>query len=262
MNKQGNKQNPIGGIEWTHVFGPGTGFTWNPITGCLHDCRWEMPNGEIAQCYAKSVAEGVAQAAYPHGFEYHQVHPDRLREPLLMQKPCGIFLDSMSDLMGHWVPDDQILTVLNICEKAPQHRFMLLTKNAPRLGNFYFPDNVWVGASSPPNFMFGKRLSYDQQRRMLHRTLDVLARVKAKVRWISAEPLSWDVSGILAAHDPVQWVVIGAASNGKTLYPPKAEDVAALLEVLDKQQVPVFYKGNMRSLPLAVQDWREEFPQV
>lgn len=42
MNKQGNKTNPSGGIEWTHIFGPGTGYTANPVRGCQHQCRWRM----------------------------------------------------------------------------------------------------------------------------------------------------------------------------------------------------------------------------
>ncbi len=54
MNKQGNESDKSGGIEWTHVFGPGTGVTWNPIGGCRHGCVWEMPDGSVAECYAKS----------------------------------------------------------------------------------------------------------------------------------------------------------------------------------------------------------------
>ena len=49
MNKQ--YKNPQSrGISWTD-------FTWNPVRGCLHECQWRMPDGEIAICYAKLVAE-------------------------------------------------------------------------------------------------------------------------------------------------------------------------------------------------------------
>ena len=47
----------------------------------------------------------------------------------------------------------------------------------------------------------------------------------------------------------LRWAVIGAASNGKTYYPPEEQHVRNLLEGLDLEQVPVFYKGNMKSLP-------------
>lgn len=260
-----NEQKAPKGIEWTRIRKPnGTktrGFTWNVLGGCQHACQWEMPDGKIAECYAKTVAERVAQRAYPKGFEAHYFHPSRLNEPLKMREPAGIFLDSMSDLMGHWVPDEEIHQVLEVCRQAHWHTFFLLTKNAPRLLNFEFPDNVWVGVSSPPDWMFGKHLSRQQQNRMLHRTLKVLSEVKAKVRWISAEPLSWDCSDIFAEHpNAVQWVVIGAASNGPTEYPPDPITVASLLTVLDEQSIPVFYKGNMRTLQMATDDWREEFP--
>ncbi len=164
MNKQA-KSDVKRGIEWTN-------YTWNPVGGCLHECRWEMPDGTIAECYAETVAERVAQSAYPHGFEYHYWRPEQLAKPLSVTKPSRIFLDSMSDLMGHWIPDEQVEAVLDICRQAHWHSFQLLTKNAPRLLNFKFPPNVWIGMSAPPTFMFGKRLSLAQQARMLNRMLD------------------------------------------------------------------------------------------
>lgn len=262
-----NEQKPPNAIEWTRIKRPdGTvtrGFTWNVMGGCLHGCKWEMPDGHVAECYAKTVAERVAQAAYPQGFEFHYWHPERLKEPLRLEEPAGIFLDSMADLMGAWVEEAQIEQVLDVCAAAHWHTFFLLTKNAPRLAKFDFPDNVWVGASTPPNWMFGKRLSRDQQTRMLNKTLETMTKVKAKVRWISAEPLSWDCSALFAAHPfAVQWVVIGAASNGRIEYPPAESDLLALLEELDAQRIPVFYKGNMRTLPIAAAHWRDGFPRL
>jgi protein gp37 len=42
MNKQGDPSKGTAGIEWTHVFGVGTGRTWNPIGGCKHGCEWAV----------------------------------------------------------------------------------------------------------------------------------------------------------------------------------------------------------------------------
>jgi len=259
-----NHQNPPFGIEWTRIRRGEIrlpGYTWNVEAGCKHGCRWRMPSGKIAICYAESVAERVASAAYPNGFEHHYFHPDRLEEPLRLKTPAGIFLDSMSDLMGAWIPEDEIKQVLDVCARAHWHTFQLLTKNAPRLLNFQFPDNVWVGASSPPDFMFGKELSRKQQTAMLVRTLTILSLVKVPVRWVSFEPLSYDVSETVKQFPgAIQWSVIGAASDGRLLYPPAELDLLHLLDVLDAQNVRVFYKGNLRSLPLAAKHWREEFP--
>lgn len=248
MNKQ-NKGNGKRGIEWTQ-------FTWNPVGGCKHACRWTMPDGTAAICYAEEVAEKVAQSAYPQGFQHHYWHPSRLQEPLKVKTPSRIFLDSMSDLMGHWVTDDEINQVLDICRQAHWHDFQLLTKNAPRLTNFDFPDNVWVGVSAPPSEMFGKPLSLAQQKRMVHRQLETLAKLTVPVRWMSIEPLSFDIAPLLV-DSPLEWAVIGAATNGAKTYQPKPEWVTGVLKVLDAQGTAVFFKGNLKW-----NIWREEFPVV
>jgi protein gp37 len=255
-----NVQKP--GIEWTHVFGMGTGRTWNPVGGCEHECRWDMPDGQVAICYAELIANKFS-TAYPQGFDHHYWRGDAvLSEPLKHKKPLGIFLDSMSDLMGHWVPEDQINQVLDICKQTPQHVYMLLTKNAPRLLQFKFPANVWVGVSVPPTQMFGKKLTENAQVAMLERSLKVLAKVEADVRWMSIEPLSWDVAPIIERSVvKLQWAIVGAATHGPRVYQPKPEHVRRVVKVLDDMQAAVFYKGNLRHNAAAA-EWREEFPQV
>ncbi|MCU0465056.1 MAG: phage Gp37/Gp68 family protein [Anaerolineae bacterium] len=248
MNKQ-NKGNGRRGIEWTD-------YTWNPVGGCKHACRWEMPDGSIAICYAEMVAERVAQSAYANGFEHHYWRPELLNEPLKLATPAKIFLDSMSDLMGAWVPEAEIEQVLDICRQAPQHTFQLLTKNAPRLLKFDFPENVWVGVSAPPSFFKGKQLSFTQQKKMVQRQLEILRQVNVPVRWMSIEPLSFDIAPLLK-NSPLEWAVIGAATNGPKTYQPRPEWVVNVLEVLDAQNTKVFFKGNI-DWPDA--EWREEFP--
>ena len=248
MNKQDNGKGRRG-IEWTD-------FTWNPVGGCQHGCRWQMPDGTIAECYAETVAERMAQHVYKHGFEYHYWNPHLLSEPLKLKTSSKIFLDSMSDLMGHWVPDEQVRQVLDVCRQARWHTFQLLTKNAPKLKQFEFPDNIWVGVSAPPSIMFGKRLSEAQQSRMLKTMLEVLQHVNVPVRWMSIEPLSFDIASLLEGSN-LKWAVIGAATNGARAYQPRPEWVRNVLEVLDKQGTKVFFKGNLKWTP-----WREDFPVI
>lgn len=262
MNKQGKIKNGkvvSRGIEWTQ-------FTHNPVAGCFHKCRWEMPDGTIATCYAEEVANGIASAAYPQGFEHHYWYPERLQEPFSLKEPARIFIDSMSDLMGHWVPDEQIKAVLNIARIEERHTFQLLTKNAPRLLKFEFPLNVWAGNSMPPDYFMGNRLSRPQQERILARGLATLEELRKKqpglITWMSFEPLSWDVSDIVKTYpDSLRWAVIGAASNGPKHYQPDPAHVTRLLEVLDSFKVPVFMKGNLKENP-AANPWREESPEV
>lgn len=245
VNKDGSIKRSI---EWTQ-------YTWNPVGGCQHGCRWQMPDGTIAECYAETIAERVAQNAYPHGFEHHYWRPEALKEPLLLKKPSRIFLDSMSDLMGYWVPDEQVRQVLDICREAHWHSFQLLTKNAQRLKTFEFPPNVWVGVSAPPTIMFGKTLALSHQTRMLQTMLKVLKTIDVPIRWMSIEPLSFDIAPLLV-DSGLQWAVIGAATNGAQAYQPRPEWVQDVLDVLDAQGTKIFFKGNLTWNP-----WREEFPQ-
>lgn len=267
MNKQGKLINGKvqGGIEWLKTpQADGTehqGYTWNPIAGCHHACRWTMPDGTVAICYAEAVATRVAQAHYTEGFAHHYWHPERLHEPLKVKEPARIFPDSMADLFGRWVPADHLQQVLDVMCEAEHHTFISLTKNAPRLlGVKDFPANLWLGVSSPPDQMLGQTLTQTQQQKMLRRSLGILAQFPHRVTWMSFEPLSWDVSRIVAEYtDALDWAVIGAASNGARTYQPDPAHVRALLEVLDSRKIPIFFKGNLRGCP-AANPWREEFP--
>ena len=51
MADQLNKKTLRRGIEWT-------GRTVGVFGGCVHDCRWLMPDGTWAICYAKNLAHG------------------------------------------------------------------------------------------------------------------------------------------------------------------------------------------------------------
>lgn len=263
MNKQGKN-----GIEWTRIrLSAETvldGYTWNPVAGCKHGCEWEMPDGTVAECYAKTIAEGLAQKAYPQGFEHHYWHPERLEEPLKLKTPSGIFCDSMSDLMGVNVPAWQIEQVIDVMRRAHWHRFQLLTKNAPRLRRFDWPPNVWLGVSAPPSYMFGtgQKWSEDQQHIWYDKALECLGQTNARVKWTSIEPLSFDVGLIIERYgDVLDWAVIGAASRGRRYYQPKFGHLVRVLEQGYKHGIPVFYKGNLRPLIDELGwKWREEFP--
>lgn len=224
-----------------------------------------MPDGAIANCYAEDVADRLASHAYPQGFEHHYWTPKILGEPARVTTPSKIFVGSMADVFGHWVPDDQIEQVLNVARSyAPWHTYIFLTKNPKRLLTKGFTQNCWLGASSPPDFMWNKPLNADQRERMLRITLETFEEMlTTQVTWLSAEPLSWDITPVLEDYPyAIDWIVIGAASNGKTYYPPEEYHVRKLVEFCDEHDTKVFFKGNLHSLPYAAANWREEFPAV
>lgn len=259
-----NKQKSPKGIEWTRIkIGDDelAGYTWNPTGGCKHGCTWEMPDGAIVECYAKTIAERFT-SAYDKGFEAHYWRPHLLNEPLKLKTPAGIFVGSMADLFGHWVPEEQIWQVLNVMKKADWHIFQTLSKFPIRLPQFNpFPDNVWVGVSLPA----GHLMSADGAARALKMYLRHMDKIEASVRFMSIEPLWFDVAPIYEAwlkeNDklPFEWAIIGAASNGSTLYQPEPEWTQNLLDIFDSLNIPVFFKGN---LEWDGNDWRDGFPTV
>jgi protein gp37 len=256
------------GIEWIEAYGIYEPYTWNPIKGCQHACQWLMQNGERAQCYAKSVAEGLAQAAYPNGFSHLQFDDEELMRVFKLKEPSGIFCDSMSDLLGLGVPEEWTERVLEVIDLNRQHIFFALTKRVVGLPLFVWPENVWLGVSAPPTYMhkdvsLGHKLSTSEGRLGWYRhALMMLSEVKATVRWSSIEPLSDDFSLVLQEFGHcLDWAVIGAASNGRQTIQPDEEHFANVLDVLDTLGVPVFFKGNIdRKLAERHGGWREDWP--
>ncbi len=261
-----NRQKLPKGIEWTRITTQVDGqivtlpgYTWNPTGGCLHGCTWKMPDGSIAECYAKTIAERFT-GAYQQGFEHHYWRPHLLDEPLKLKESAGIFVGSMADLFGHWVPDEQIHEVLGVMQKADWHTFQTLSKYPLRLSDFNpFPSNVWVGVSLPA----GQLMSATGGARALGAYLRQMERIEAQVRFMSIEPLWFDVAPIFEKwlennqRLPFEWAIIGAASSGRQIFQPKPDWTQHLLDVLDAQGIPVFFKGNLEWT-----DWREEFPII
>jgi len=117
-------------IDW-----PGLTHTWNPVMGCKHGCSY---------CYAKRMN---SRFKWIEDWSKPQLMLDRWEDPTKHDKPCKIFVGSMSDLFGDWVPDQVIKGILDICREADHHEYMFLTKNPRRYGSFHFDTNMWLGTS-------------------------------------------------------------------------------------------------------------------
>jgi protein gp37 len=249
------------GIGWTQPWGL-PGYTANPVKGCLHECEW-LIDGQWAKCYAGDVARGIAKASYPHGFEHLSFHPDELRAIERTTSPCGIFIDSMSDLFGAKVEQAWIQEVMNTIVKCPHITFMSLTKNSAGLRKWQLPKNLWVGISTPPSRMYGKDLRLEQQHAFFRKAIEDLALCTAEVKWISMEPLSIDICDDLEDYEQAfNWAVIGAASRGSTFYQPETTILQRTVELLDNFKIPIYFKENI--LPALAESvagrFRADFP--
>ena len=109
-------------IEWTDA-------TWNPVRGCT-----KVSPG-CANCYAETFAErfrGVPGHPYEQGFDLRLV-PEKIDEPLTWRRPRLVFVNSMSDLFHKDVPDEYVLAVAAVMQRANWHTYQVLTKRSERL---------------------------------------------------------------------------------------------------------------------------------
>jgi protein gp37 len=211
-------------------------YTWNPVTGCKLGCKFGASG---ARCYAEGIARRFAGGkAFPNGFE-PTFHPNRLDEPLRVKTPSRVFVSSMGELFGPWVPEEWRQAVLDAIRRAPQHRFIMLTK-VPRIARRYtMPDNVWLGTTITGDLPHeARRLAYVRE-------------FQAPVRFLSIEPLVAPVD--VSAADP-DWLII-AAATGPGGFQPQEPWVRALEDYADERGIPVYEKDNLNVRPVKRQEW-------
>ena len=247
--------------------------TWNPVTGCLHGCEY---------CYARGIAnrfgtlnkgdilpedEGLEFVPntpetflvldkpvrnengkiepYPSNF-YPTFHKYRLNE-YQNKKGRNIFVCSMADLFGDWVPDKWIQEVFAACHNAPQHNYLFLTKNPKRYLQTDLPldDNLWYGTSICRK--------------------DDIAKCRylpfGRKKFVSIEPILEDLeltdSSVI---NYVDWVIIGAETGRrKNKVIPERKWIEDIVNECRKADIPVFMKSSLSDIwggPLM-----QEFPE-
>ncbi len=250
--------------------------TWNPVTGCLHGCEY---------CYARGIATRfgghmdldyflkmeenpeiknekihvldeplvkyeleASFAPYPFGFD-PTLYRYRLND-YIGKKGRNIFVCSMADLFGNWVPAEWRSEVFASCRKGPQHNYLFLTKNPgmyavmDEQGELPTDSNMWFGTSvTTPDDPF----PYNGKRK--HNL------------FLSIEPMLADFGvGSNEALKDIGWVIIGAETGrrkGKVV-PEKSwvDNIVAQCKALN---IPVFMKESLRAL--YGDELLREFPQ-
>lgn len=187
-------------IDWCDM-------SWNPVTGCLHGCKY---------CYAAKIVkrfscwgfgtQGVKTSQllhvlnekydkfgklepYPFGFE-PTFHRYRLDEPAQKTKPRNVFVCSMADLFGAWVPDEWTQEIFTACAAAPQHQYLFLTKNPEGIeravDNYTGEDRGCSDAIEFfNNFWFGTSVTRQEDAKRI----ETLAELREGHRFLSVEPI-------------------------------------------------------------------------
>ena len=253
--------------------------SWNPVTGCLHGCEY---------CYARRIVHRFSDCKhesgdihianyvtkdwklhfngekletenhkpriipYPFGFE-PTLHRYKLDIPQHWKKPRTIFVCSMADLFGAWVPDSWIVEVLDACRKAPQHRYLFLTKNPDRYdaledAGIITPDdkNFWLGSTTTD--ILKSRLHWDSELHTFQSCEPMLA------PWPPAGKPNEKFIGLWP-----DWVIFGAETgNRKGKVVPEKSWIDNAVEMCRNIGAKVFMKESLRGI-MGV-DFIQEFP--
>ncbi|EPR12479.1 DUF5131 family protein [Ruminiclostridium papyrosolvens] len=280
-------------IEWCDS-------TWNPVTGCLHGCtycyarkianRFYNPNFDdfhrLADGSQKVIHEPIKDwntgkyIPYPYCFE-PTFHRYRLEEPSQKKKPKNIFVVSMGDLFGEWVPDEWIDEVFQSCFNADRHRYMFLTKNPKRydliidytageergIEEIEIWNNMWFGTTIN---------SQNDERRVVE-----LLGFDEGHKFLSIEPLLGEIDltdipglsfpgctthdtlqgklchldddGSLTKANKIEWVIVGA-ETGPGAKPPEPEWVQSIIDQCRDAGIPIFLKNNL-NWPMRIQEF-------
>lgn len=248
--------------------------TWNPVTGCLHGCEYCYAIGQahrfgghadldyflkteenpeirdekihvLDKPLARYEFEATA-APYPFGFE-PTLYRYRLNE-YISKQGRNIFVCSMADLFGEWVPDSWIEEVFKTCEKAPQHNYLFLTKNPERYVKLALreklptKENMWYGSTMTEPDMESFFSKY-------HKTF-----------W-SIEPILKPFRRMEESKKQLpDWIICGAETGRrKDKVVPKREWIEDILEDCRQRNIPLFMKSSLADI------WGEpliqEFPK-
>lgn len=246
-------------IEWCD-------YTWNPVSGCYYMCDYCYArriaerfkgNKESEIC---SISSDYSQTSYktylnctnkvhildvpqknflsdrtmpyPYGFE-PTFYRYKLQEPTVIKKSSKIFICSMGDLLGNWIPISWIKDILRTVELCPNHTFMMLTKNPTRYNDVSLISKI----SNLKNLWIGTTITSEK---------DSVRHIKVPLtprNFLSIEPLKGPI--YITYMNSFKWIIIGGQTGPGAIIPRK-EWVENIINQARSFNIPVFLKDNLK----------------
>jgi protein gp37 len=203
-----------------------------------HGCRKVSPGCKF--CYMYRLKKQYGQ----DGSNIYRLSDATFYSPLYEKEPCMIFTCSFSDFFlleaDLWRED-----AWSVIKRTPHIIWQILTKRPERVlaclpddwGSEGYP-NVWLGVSIETQEFFYRA--------------EILSKVPAKIRFISAEPLLGEIDFLVEKDgkriiDNFHWVILGGESGDETgpygYRPSKVEWYErAIVDLKEHTNVAVFNK--------------------
>lgn len=239
-------------IEWTRGEDGVEGATWNPIVADVPEgatrvdrdgivqpdhSRWTcvMASEECTRCYASDLNIRFGGAAFAPIGSPEPPHPVKLNEKLLKQAiaweqhaPRTIFVGSMTDVFGAWVPRWMQYEIFNTAYRAQRHTYQFLTKRPEIMRDVVLAWMHDAGVKElPQGWWFGTSIGF----RGVDWRWRPLAEIPCRIHFISAEPLIGPLSlkdalGLKISDDGrrwersgrppvIEWGIVGGESGAK-----------------------------------------------
>ena len=243
--------------------------TWNPITGCLHDCEYcyakaiakrfsgdirlnlksehYEKQGELFILKDKFITEEGNSLAFPFGFA-PTFHHNRLNYLEQLKSGFNVFVGAMADIFGWWMPDEYISKVFDECLKVGRHNYIFLTKNPARYSELY--DQGILPLMT--NFWYGSTVT---------RKSDPIAKLPGGNSFICIEPILEKPRFLGNDIKICDWIIVGAETgNRKGRVIPTIEWINKITDYADRVGIPVFMKDSLIEI-MGSENMRQEFPE-
>lgn len=222
-----------------------TGF---PNLALMKISAWHKARGDIVEWWNPMLTFDRVYSSKIFTFTLHRY---KLDEPQRWKKPKTIFVCSMADLFGEWVPTEWISAVIEACKAAPQHRYMFLTKNPKRYIKLI---QAGILPLNSDRFWYGTTCENPMQ--------EYFFCGKAKT-FVSIEPIFAPFTGLNYFDTPpeqrVDWIIVGAETgNRKGKVIPEKSWIDELAYCSAQQKTPIFMKSSLRGI-MGV-DFVQQFP--